>query len=79
MCQNAVDENVEREEMLHPHQKYLAFIPLSKSQTKPGPSFSLSLPLSFDFLWHFPLILQCMFCLSDIQSRILVLNSDRAA
>lgn len=57
MCQNAVAENVEREKKncatVHPHQKYLAFIPLSKSQTKTGPSCSTSLLLSFGFFVAF--------------------------
>lgn len=38
---------------VHPHQKYLAFIPLSKSQTKPGPSCSTSLLLSSGFFVAF--------------------------
>lgn len=65
--------------MLHPHQKYLAFIPLSKSQTKPGPR-AISHLLYIVFCGIFHLFCNVFFFFSsDIQSQISVLNSDRAA
>lgn len=74
MCQNAVAENVEREEEL---RTLIRNIWHSFHYRNPRLSQDpLALPLCFSllvFLWHFPLILQCIFCCSsDIQSRISV-------